>query len=79
MDAYSLEGRVSGLTLRQAACVSGLPYLLNPVTFAEYYAMPRLVVADPTRTLANLQAQSHLYSAVVLAYFAQLLGDVVMA
>lgn len=73
------ENRVRGLTLRQAALVAGLCYLLNPVTFAEYYAMPRLVVNDPALTLANLQAHQHLYSASVLAYFVQLLGDVVMA
>ena len=79
MNAHPLGGIVSGLTLRQAALVSGLAYLLNPVTFAEYYAMPRLIVADPARTLANLQAHPHLYSVVVLAYFGQLLGDVAMA
>ncbi len=79
MDSYHSTGKVSGLTLRQAALVCGLAYLLNPVTFAEYYAMPRLVVAEPARTLANLQAHPHLYSAVVMAYFAQLVGDVVMA
>lgn len=73
------ENRVSGLTLRQAALVAGLCYLLNPVTFAEYYAMPHLVVKDPVVTLANLQAHQHLYSTAVLAYFVQLVGDVVMA
>ena len=41
--------------------------------------MPRLVVANPTQTLANLQAHPHLYAAVVLAYFVQLLGDIVVA
>ncbi len=79
MKAKPLDGRVSGLTLRRSALVAGLAYLLNPVLFAEAYAMPRLVVADPVRTLANLQAHPHLYGAVVLAYFGQLLGDVVMA
>ena len=79
MHSYHSTEKVSGLTLRQAALVCGLAYLLNPVTFAEYYAMPRLVVAEPARTLANLQAHPHLYSAVVMAYFGQLLGDVVMA
>ena len=74
-----LENRVAGLTLRQSALVAGLAYLLNPVLFAESYAMPRLVVSDPVQTLANLQAHPHLYGAVVLAYFGQLLGDVVMA
>jgi hypothetical protein len=35
-----------GLTLRQAALVAGFAYLLNPVTFAEAYAYPKLVVPD---------------------------------
>lgn len=79
MQLQAVNDKVSGLTLRQAAFVSGLTYLLNPVTFAEYYVMPRLVVDSPARTLANLQAHPHLYSGAVLAYFAQLLGDIVMA
>ena len=79
MRTHSLDERVSGLSLRRSALVAGLAYLLNPVLFAESYAMPRLVVADPVRTLANLQAHPHLYGAAVLAYFGQLLGDVVMA
>jgi hypothetical protein len=70
-----VDGRVSGLTLRQ----SGFAYLLNPVTFAEYYAMPRLIVASPAQTLASLQAHPHLFGAVVMAYFLQLLGDIATA
>ena len=66
MDSYHPTGKVSGLTLRQAALVCGLAYLLNPVTFAEYYAMPSIVVAEPARTLANLQAHPHLDSAGVM-------------
>jgi hypothetical protein len=71
--------RVSGMSLRCAGLVAGVAYLLNPVTFAEYYAMPKLVVDDPARTLANLQAHQHLFGWVVIAYFVQLLGDVVVA
>jgi hypothetical protein len=79
MSMQDSDTRVSGLTLRQAALIAGLAYLLNPVGFAEYYAMPRLVVGDPAQTLANLQAHRHLYSGAVLAYFWQLVGDVVIA
>jgi hypothetical protein len=71
--------RVSGLTLRQAALIAGITYLLNPVTFAEAYAMPRLVVADSSQTVANIAAHPHLFSAAVLSYFFSLLGDVVLA
>lgn len=79
MNAHSSDQRVSGLTLRQAALVSGLAYLLNPVPFAEFYAMPRLVVANPQQTLINLHAHPHLYSAAIIAYLVQLLGDIVVA
>ncbi|WP_263383597.1 DUF4386 domain-containing protein [Granulicella arctica] len=79
MDSNAPHERIAGLSLRGAALVAGLAYLLNPFLFAESYAMPRLVVADPVRTLANLQAHPHLFGAAVLAYFGQLLGDVVMA
>ena len=67
------------MSLRQAALVAGIAYVTNPVTWAEFYAMPRLVADDPTRTLANLQAHQHLFGAVVLVYFITLLGDVVVA
>lgn len=70
---------MSGLSLRKAAFVAGLSYLLNPVTFAEYYAMPHLVLNDPIQTLVTLQAHQKLFSAAVMAYFGQLLGDVIMA
>ena len=70
---------MTGITLPQAALVAGLCYLLNPATFAEYYLMPHLVLNDPAHTLASLQAHQHLYSAAVLAYYVQLLGDIVIA
>jgi hypothetical protein len=71
--------RVSGLSLRQAAMITGITYLLNPVTFAEAYAMPHLVVPDAAQTMANMAAHPHLFSAAVLSYFFSLLGDVVFA
>jgi Domain of unknown function (DUF4386) len=79
MQESDFANRVSGLTLRQAALIAGITYLLNPVTFAEAYAMPRLVVADANQTVANIAAHPHLFSAAVLSYFFSLLGDVVFA
>ncbi len=77
---YSESGSpVTGLTLQQAALVVGLAYLLNPVTFAEAYAMPHLVVPDPAQTVANLAAHPHLFAAAILSYFFSALGDVVIA
>ncbi len=68
-----------GLSLKQAALVAGFTYLLNPVTFAEAYVMPRLVSADPAETVRNLTAHPHLFSAAVLSYVVSAIGDVVMA
>ena len=62
-----------------AALVAGFTYLLNPVTFAEGYAMPRLIAAEPAQTVANLSAHPHLFVAAVLSYFVSALGDLVMA
>lgn len=68
-----------GPSLKQAALVAGFTYLLNPVTFAEAYVMPRLVSVDPTHTITNLTAHPHLFSAGILSYVISALGDVVMA
>jgi hypothetical protein len=73
------KGLVTGLSLRQAAVVTGITYLLNPVTFAEGYAMPRIVATDPAQTIANIAAHPHLFSAAILSYFFSLLGDVIFA
>ena len=68
-----------GLSLNHAALVAGLTYLLNPVTFAEAYVMPRLISADTAETVRNLAAHPHLFSAAVLSYVVSAIGDVVMA
>ncbi len=70
---------ISGISLRQAAVIAGFAYLLNPVTFSEFYAMPRLAVSGGAQTLANIAAHPRLFSAAVLCYFFSLLGDVVIA
>lgn len=79
MVNVKFESWVHGVGLRQAALIAGLTYLLNPVTFAEAYAMPRLVVADPTQTIVNLHAHPLLFAMAILSYFFSLLGDVVCA
>jgi hypothetical protein len=76
---YGTAPWVSGLSLRQAALIAGLTYLINPVTFAETYAMPHLVVSDPGQTMANIAAHPHLFAAAVLSYFFSLFGDLILA
>lgn len=70
---------LSGISLRQAAVIAGVAYLLNPVPFAEFYAMPHLVTPNGTETVANIAAHPQLFSAAVLAYVVSLLEDVVTA
>ncbi len=77
---YHESGRfIGGLSLRRAAVVAGLAYLLNPVTFSQFYAMPRLAAASGLETVANITAHPHLFAAAVLCYFVSFLGDLVMA
>ena len=70
---------MSGLSIRQAALVTGLAYLLNPVTLAEGYLMPRLVASEPLQTIHNIAAHPKLFSVAVLSYVVSALGDVVIA
>ena len=51
------SGRNEGMTLRQAALVAGLTYLLNPVTYAEYI-YPKLVIpGNIEQTAQNLSGR----------------------
>lgn len=75
----SAGARIDGMTLRQAALTGGLAYLLNPVTFAEFYAMPHLIATDANQTVTNILAHPHLFASAVLAYFISLVGDIVVA
>lgn len=70
---------VADLSPRHAALVAGLAYVFNPVTFAEMYAMPHLIAANPSQTLTNLNAHPHLFAAAILSYLVSALGDVVIA
>jgi hypothetical protein len=70
---------VNTMSLRNAALVTGFAYLLNPVSFAEAYAMPHLVSSDPSQTLANLIAHPHLFATAIVSYAFSALGDVVIA
>jgi hypothetical protein len=46
-----------GLTLPQAALVAGFGYLLMPVTFAEFYVFPKLIIpGNIEQTAQNIAA-----------------------
>ena len=77
---YHGSGRfIAGLSLRRAAVITGLAYLLNPVSFAQFYAMPRLAASSGLQTVANITAHPHLFAATVLCYFFSFFFDVVTA
>jgi hypothetical protein len=71
-----------GLTIRQAGIVTALVMAtMTPVTpFAEYYAMPKLVVrGDAAATVHNLSVHPHLFFAAIAAYTLNYLADLVLA
>ncbi len=68
------------MTLRQAALVAGVGYLLMPVAFAEFYVFPKLVVAgDIEQTAQNIQAHGGLFLAAIFCYLISFISDVVIA
>lgn len=67
------------VSLRTAALITGVAYLLNPVLFAEAYAMPHLVASDSAQTVANMAMHPHLFSSAILCYFGGALMDLVIA
>ncbi len=68
------------LTVRQAAVVAGFGYLLNPVPYAEFALMPKLVVAGHIdQTVANIGAHPGMLLAAIFCYLANFIGDIVIA
>lgn len=68
------------MTLRRAALIAGLSYLLGPVTYAEFHIYPKLVVADnAAQTLANISAQPKLFAIAMMCYVIAFLEDIVTA
>jgi hypothetical protein len=69
-----------GLTLRQAALVAAFAYLLMPVTFAEFYINPRILISgNIEQTSQNIAAHGRLFSVAILCYLITLVLDVVIA
>jgi hypothetical protein len=72
--------RDSGLTLRQAAIVAGLGYLLNPVTYAEFNIAPKLIIPGHVdQTIANISANPRTFVIFILCYLVNFIGDIVIA
>src|SRR5690348_4925262 len=80
MTSNDTADRIAGLSLRQAAVVAGIAYLLMPVTFAEFYAFPKLLVAgDIGQTVQNISAHGTLFFVAILCHFITLTLDIVIA
>ncbi len=72
--------RERGLSLRQAAVIAGLGYLLNPVSYAEYSLYPRLVIpGNVEQTAQNIANHGGVFAALILCYLINFIGDVVIA
>lgn len=69
-----------GITLRCAALVAGVAYLLSPVSIAEYFIYPQLVVAgDISRTAQNIAAHADKFLVAISCYLISFIGDIVIA
>jgi hypothetical protein len=67
-----------GLTLRQAALTAGFCYLLTPVTFAEFYIFPKLVIPGQIeQTAQNITAHGKFFVVGILCHLITLILDVV--
>jgi hypothetical protein len=72
--------RVEGVTLRQAALIAGLAYLLSPVAYAEFTLYPKLVIpGNVEQTGANIISHQGLFIAVFFSYFINFIEDIVIA
>jgi len=68
------------LTLRKAALVAGFAYLLMPVTVAEFYINPKLLVAgNGGQTAQNIAAHGTLFAAAILCYLVTPILAVIIA
>jgi hypothetical protein len=80
MKPLSAAKSHDGLTLRQAALVAGVAYVLNPVSFAEFSIYPKLVAANnAAQTVQNISAHLSLFAAAILCYIISFIGDVILA
>jgi hypothetical protein len=69
-----------GLTLRQAALIAGVAYLLMPVTYAEFSIMPKLLIkGNIEQTVQNIVAHERLFGVAILCYLITFIEDVVIA
>jgi Domain of unknown function (DUF4386) len=74
------NARTNGLTLRAAALIAGLGYLLSPAAYAEFVLYPKLIVrGNIEQTVANIGAHRGMFAMMLFFYFITFIGDIVIA
>jgi len=80
MNSVQAANPSEGLTLRQAALIAGFAYLLMPVTVAEFYINPKVLISgNIEETAQNIVAHGRLFGVAILCYLITLVLDVVIA
>lgn len=75
-----MPSRSGDLLLRHAALIAGLAYLLNPVPYAEFSIMPKLVaMTQPDQNAANVATHSGMLVTAIFCYLINFIEDVVAA
>jgi hypothetical protein len=70
----------SSISLRQAALTAGFGYLFTPVTIAEVYFFPQLVIPGHIeQTVQNLSNDRGILAAILLCYLVTFILDIVIA
>lgn len=68
------------MTLKRAALIAGLAYLLDPVSYAEFTLYPKLVIPGHIeQTVANIGAHGGMFVAMTLCYFVNFIEDIIVA
>jgi hypothetical protein len=74
------SGHIEGLSLRRAALIAGLGYLLMPVGWAEFHIYPKLVIPGSIeQTVQNVAVHPRLFALAILCYLGSSLFDIVIA
>ena len=80
MSPIAPEINNQGLTLRQAALIAGIAYLLMPVTYAELSIMPKVVIpGNIAQTIDNIAAHPRQFAVAILCYLITFIEDIVIA
>jgi uncharacterized protein DUF4386 len=75
-----MQSTSDGLSLRWAAIIAGLGYLLNPVPYAEFSIMPKIVMTGHVdQTMANISAHPGMFVTAIVCYLINFIGDIVIA